>query len=779
MPQIPYRANLSSAIFPMTIAKSGRTVINPGYDQNFDKRVDPGADQSSVGIPQLMYCENVLPNSEGFQSIAWAGTGSLQPKDIYTVETIRLAVEVDETTVTPDIDVTDTGDQLASWTTSPNDTGGADYRNVSQSATEGNPSPGYYTIFDRNEHIPAYFYKNYNIANTGNLQLTWQVKFGGETDLHSSTLGKFLVDSTGAGPAIKIDGVADTFALHQTTGWGAFFTIGEPLTSGPITGFDSTHWYEVVISAVRNTDGTWTILATLNDLGADPGTDPVTEAASLAYTLTFTPGGYIGWAHETPINSLGGRFTTVIDNIHVQAEAPDVQYTTIAGITNIDLAFYQDETVDYSHGNVDIWEGLNVIVPPGFQGPIDSTRFFTASVRGECYVMIKNLDETTKIYHVTYDPVTTFLEFTDITQDISGTLGLAFNINNVVALGGSYNYLVLFTPDSAIWSSTTDTNNFAPSLVSGAGSERIGNLKGDICFAKEHVAGLFLYTNNNVVFMSYTGNARYPWKFREVANSAGYTYNTQVVGDTNSDTQFGLSNARTLQGIGTGAAQLISKEASNFFERSVTWDRFDYATNTFSVARNGVDSAYLLNSAGKYRIWYVLDRYILIAYDYFEPTRDYKSLLVFDTLSQRYGKFNQNFHNVLASESTIYLVDYTLRIKYKLLVQSLDGTAEGVVLFGKFQFSRDKFLTLQQIDLESSATFDLPDTTPSFSVLVYSTLNGKTLRNPSIPYLATDRSDGNTVSYNSLATGMNHCILMKGQFDISVLALKFSLDGSL
>lgn len=73
MAQVPYRANLSAASFPMTIAKAGRSVIIPAADQNFDHRVDPSGDTSvskaSAGIPQVMYMENVLPTNEGFKSV--------------------------------------------------------------------------------------------------------------------------------------------------------------------------------------------------------------------------------------------------------------------------------------------------------------------------------------------------------------------------------------------------------------------------------------------------------------------------------------------------------------------------------------------------------------------------------------------------------------------------------------------------------------------------------------------------------------------------------------
>ncbi len=71
MALIPYRANLSSAVFPMCLSKAGRTVIVPGADQNYDRRVDPAGEQKDAGIPQVIYLENVLPTPNGYQSVGF------------------------------------------------------------------------------------------------------------------------------------------------------------------------------------------------------------------------------------------------------------------------------------------------------------------------------------------------------------------------------------------------------------------------------------------------------------------------------------------------------------------------------------------------------------------------------------------------------------------------------------------------------------------------------------------------------------------------------------
>lgn len=86
MAQIPYRANLSSATWALSLEKAGRTIINPGVDQNFDRRVDPSGDTSkAVGIPQAIFMENVLPTYEGYQSVGYKGAQDITVAGTTTV----------------------------------------------------------------------------------------------------------------------------------------------------------------------------------------------------------------------------------------------------------------------------------------------------------------------------------------------------------------------------------------------------------------------------------------------------------------------------------------------------------------------------------------------------------------------------------------------------------------------------------------------------------------------------------------------------------------------
>jgi len=72
MGQTVYRANLSAKTFPFLSKNWGRSVIIQGYDNTFSRQLasteDPDKD---VGLPQIYYCHNVIPHSQGFQSVGY------------------------------------------------------------------------------------------------------------------------------------------------------------------------------------------------------------------------------------------------------------------------------------------------------------------------------------------------------------------------------------------------------------------------------------------------------------------------------------------------------------------------------------------------------------------------------------------------------------------------------------------------------------------------------------------------------------------------------------
>lgn len=72
MSQVTYRANLSAKTFPFLSQNWGRTVIVPQYDNTFSRQLASSEDtDKDVGIPQIYYCHNVMPQAQGFQSVGY------------------------------------------------------------------------------------------------------------------------------------------------------------------------------------------------------------------------------------------------------------------------------------------------------------------------------------------------------------------------------------------------------------------------------------------------------------------------------------------------------------------------------------------------------------------------------------------------------------------------------------------------------------------------------------------------------------------------------------
>lgn len=72
MSLIVYRGNLSAKTFPLISSFFGRSIIVPTQDNNFSRQLYASADEDKdVGIPQIYYCHNVMPNGHGFQSVGF------------------------------------------------------------------------------------------------------------------------------------------------------------------------------------------------------------------------------------------------------------------------------------------------------------------------------------------------------------------------------------------------------------------------------------------------------------------------------------------------------------------------------------------------------------------------------------------------------------------------------------------------------------------------------------------------------------------------------------
>jgi hypothetical protein len=549
MPQISYRANLSSAIFPMTLAKSGRSVIIPGSDQNYDKRIDPtGADKSSVGIPQVIYMENVLPTSEGYQSVVY------RPRTAVTI--------------------------AGTWA--------------------GNKS----------------------------------IQVLGAKDILGIINPIELVAMTSA-PYIK-----SNFASAATA------------------------WQDAI---------------------GFPGSLSSTE---------------------------------------------ELSYAVVRGTT------------------------------------------YTFSRSGANYYLC------TATCATLFSPQVTF---TDISGTVTGIV-----TSDIRFIVGSFNYLIGVAEDGTVyWSSTTTPTDFSPSLVSGAGSEIPNGIKSTVVGVLEHPTGFFIYTNTNVIAATYTGNNRYPWKFREIQNSNGARRTIQFNGgDGNSSSHILISSSGIIQTVEPTGAGNIAPEVSSFLERSRTFDVFDYTTNLFSLERIPGPFPVFPSTLTftQVQIYFLLNRYIFISYGGGSISgNNCPYAIVYDNLLKRYGKLNIPHRHIYTDGVNIYFFNAdsgaVSQMSLDIFEQDVDGVgtqyqARGVLVLGKFQYIRDKNISLEALEIECAQDItEIGESNQVFSAVILPTLDGQTFLPPVTPYL--EGKNGSLVSYLAHIDCRNFAVVIKGAFDINTLQLTF------
>lgn len=534
MAQISYRANLSSAIYPMTLARAGRSVIIPGPDQNYDRRLDPQGEQKTAGIPQAIYMENVLPTSDGYQSVGYS--------------------------------------------------------------------------------------------------------MGASYDLVGGYASTELVISLQSQSFKQI-----VLQFHTTkVNWAAY----------------TYSWAEAEL------------------VGTPPGLASV-EALSSA---------------------------------------------TVNGVSYL------------------------------FNG----TDLYKVDINGSGNVRITNITATVL------------------------PAGILTGVTNICS---AFNYMILLKGNTLYHSSTISPLDFQASLVTGAGSSAPNNTAGLLKYLRASPSGYYLYCSGNVIAVTYTGNARFPWKFTPVLNSEGVGTSRHITGNAASSVQYAITSSGTIQAITGNEAVLIGAELGELLTRMVYRDVFDTNTNTFSVQDLN------LRVTPMFRLSLIGNKFLILSKGLYSDSFD--EAYVYDLGSKRYGKLNVVHTSIVDVEGSAFTYDLPQRAilcidqrtgTSKFIstdIHDLTATFSSVLVLGKFQYSRSRFICLDEVEFESGRyTSIVGPSNLNFSAYVLPTLNGKTFL-PAVNLTPkAGATSGDVLSYYSSAEGQNIALLIKGAFDLSSVGLKFHLGGS-
>ncbi len=180
------------------------------------------------------------------------------------------------------------------------------------------------------------------------------------------------------------------------------------------------------------------------------------------------------------------------------------------------------------------------------------------------------------------------------------------------------------------------------------------------------------------------------------------------------------------------------------------------------------------------RMALIADRYLVISYG----LTSYTHALIYDVQTKRLGKIklthvlcfeikqqpNNGVINSPLPRNAVAFLTSTGAIQLMNFASATTNSPDSCLIIGKFQYTRQRMLQLQHIDLENVQTAATCD------CYVWTSLNGKTPA--AVAVAATlDVATANLRTWSFHKTGMNHTLIFIGAFYGSSLVLKFNVAG--
>lgn len=307
--------------------------------------------------------------------------------------------------------------------------------------------------------------------------------------------------------------------------------------------------------------------------------------------------------------------------------------------------------------------------------------------------------------------------------------------------------------------------DFTPSLITGAGSISLSAAKSAINVVQSHGSGAVVYTAANAVLMVDTGNALYPFSFKELPGCGGLTDVEMAVTDVNASGQYVYT---------TSGMQLVTGQGASTVMPELT----DFLSGTQYEYWNGeeIRSITLSGSNLHKKLNIIADRYLCISYG--TSPLVFEFVLVYDLTLKRWGKL-RHFHTDLFELSadfsnvndmpkrSIGLLEIQGRVVYVSFDPSKYST-DSVMILGKFQYVRTRHLQLEKVSLECIDFFH------STTVSDIATDDGKT---PARKVNGYQTAGWRTRDYLFRVTGYNHSIVVSGGFNINSVILHFNVHG--
>lgn len=323
----------------------------------------------------------------------------------------------------------------------------------------------------------------------------------------------------------------------------------------------------------------------------------------------------------------------------------------------------------------------------------------------------------------------------------------------------STGYLIVWSDTGVSWSATDDPLDFEPSDISGAGAGEIQEAQGKITFCQQTSYGFIVYTENNAVSVTWSGNTNYPFNFKSIPGAGGVAGGELVTKET-VNAQYAYTTNGLQQVYHTGAKTVLSY-ITDFIAGQVFED-FDEDTNRLVIQS--------FSTTMKKKLTLVNDRYLVLSYGV-ELSQPFTHALVLDLTQTRTGKVKIPHNSVFELRNTSPEVIETPRESIAFLQE--DGTVQivdfglrnlagnGVMITGRYRLQRSQKTTLQSVTVENIING------ADFEMYAYSHIDSKDLVNPQPLVLETPvRPAARSRKFYGTVTGDTLSLLYKGTFNI-------------
>lgn len=377
-------------------------------------------------------------------------------------------------------------------------------------------------------------------------------------------------------------------------------------------------------------------------------------------------------------------------------------------------------------------------------------------------------------------------------------------IANILGVCAAHNYTIAYNEDTIFWSSVVDPTDFVPSLSSGAGSEKLGNVRGKIVIILPIADGFVIYTTANAVLAQYSGNIRHPWTFREIAGSGGITTAEHVSHEANLDVHFAWTTSG-LQRLSKNGAECVFPEVTDFITgRQYEYLLSDIFTPVTGYAPNNLNVGLNLpyNASTEHwrplpqvftfatpaitfqnlrvKIAFLAARYLVISYG--DPASPILiQALIYDSSLRRWGKIALDHYDcfeytrppdpLAVPGSNIGFLCAGGEIKVLTAGNSVYSGGPGQIIFGRLQHVRGRTLTLSSITIDGSRTYGYGN----INLDVYQSYDGKTweYRQPAVRVNEAQ----NTTTWKMRFTAEAHMLRIRGSFQINSIIAEFHSQG--